>query len=48
MKHQGINRKILMGNRFHVTQRIVSPYILCKINHVIVIPCLFHLWNEVT
>jgi len=27
---QGINRKILIGNRFHVTLRIVSPYIsLC-------------------
>jgi len=26
---QGINRKFLIGNRFHVTLSIVSPYIVC-------------------
>jgi len=29
---QGINREFLIGNRFHVTPRIVRPYILLKWN----------------
>ena len=31
-KKQGINHKLLIGNRFHVTLRIVSPIILLKYN----------------
>ena len=31
-KKQGINHKFLVGNWFHVTLRIVSPYILFKYN----------------
>jgi len=27
MKKQGINRKFIIGSRFHVTLLIVSPYI---------------------
>ena len=38
-KKQGINHKLLIGNRFHVTLRIVSPIILFK---------FFRLWSEVT
>ena len=38
---QGTNRKLLTGNQFHVTLRIVSSYILCKWSDLRHLPILF-------